>query len=896
VAALAARLEATTSGLGTLMVLLDEEPGLVTARRDSIKALVNKADPLGVRLRLQDIADHDAVRSLDASDPDVLLLTLEELHQLFLPHALGIARRTLQSLGLVCLVSASRLSTHRTAHACFILQRLFSDLAHVGGRVRVLATADQLENCAEFVASLLNLDPTDHVIATAGDAAPIPRTDLCFWVPPLIRRSVAAPGSQAHRTSLLEEARLVVAALAANGMKTVALGNHVRIGMVDNERQAVVACAERLGLGSIKDENLKVVRSIGHLTSRDFGQFDAVVCYGITEDWSPVSAGLRRLVRSGGGICVVTQPEPRGLELARRAPQLVRGNVTPCRISANADRTHRYAHEAQRQHLIANLPEGEVLDADERAWWAFSGPDASFTVEHAASPTDASELVEVWRRSATKVLPPETKLDRGSADALPLVQGTIVRTFFSRAKSWVWGREGAVVFVHGERLVVESVSGEQLTVNAAPATAPLESVPRIESKVTWPSIDTVMQFEHGLGVRWLDSVTLAQRHDGFWQVPESRSLRDTGALSAPVSNLEREITVSALVISGQVNGQPWDDGVAKAAAAALSQHLPRILWNAECLQISVVPRQNPADGQAVLIWQDDPTTCEPLATLRTRLTTEQCNFFLPIYHMVASCPCSSGCEGCLKVTSVPSGGDKSSFLRWLGVITKNMDEAESLISRRTSPGIADMVTFREQYNRLVEHEAADDKKGSVLHRLFQGALDVSANKLATIRFMTEDECNGGAIGLYFSGLNEIAVKPGMNELKFILVLGHEFAHCWQSMGGRWNPPKEISHYYGGKLLSEGFAEWVAYRLMGFYASHETMEEQDFRKHDEYGEGLDFFLYVEENYGLAGAMALAGGHSPEANTQLLLEKSGVYDRVCENEKKKPNWTDIFGLNP
>jgi hypothetical protein len=91
----------------------------------------------------------------------------------------------------------------------------------------------------------------------------------------------------------------------------------------------------------------------------------------------------------------------------------------------------------------------------------------------------------------------------------------------------------------------------------------------------------------------------------------------------------------------------------------------------------------------------------------------------------------------------------------------------------------------------------------------------------------------------------------------IEVLAHELAHAWQSELGEWHAPQEVQ---------EGFAEWVAYRLLkswGCYRRYERM----LRRSDLYGHGLRLVLAWDEQGGrqevirrvLAAGSHLSGQH-------------------------------------
>jgi hypothetical protein len=904
--ALAACLEARCSGLTTLVILLDEDPEIAAARRESVMNDIRPKSADALAVRAVEVADYDSLKKLSSSDPsvflrdpDVVVTTLANLHGLVLPHAKDLAKDVIQSLGLIVLVSTSRMSVHRTAHAKFVVQRLLNHIWRCGNRIRALVIADQLQNSAQYAANLLGVN--EKVIhAQPRDAAPVPPVEFCFWVPPLIRRSEVAPEPAVTRVSMLDEARTLVAGLAKHGQRTLAIGNHVRLGMTGNEKTAILNLAAAKGIREIESDRVVVKRGIRYVRGEDFGKFDAVVCYGITEDWGALSVSLRRLVRSGGGVCVVTQTEPRGLEMARQAPRLVSSGRSSTSVRSAPDRKHIYGKRLHGRAFLGDIGKNELIDAEEIDLWQIEKKEASVTEEHAAEPNSFEKPIDVWRVTKPCEIDAEkADFERGNDSAIPLMLDGHRVSYFTQSKAWIWAREAAVVFVNGQRYVVGRVRDETIELTDAPPAAPLESIPQLRIDVEnqkqpefMAAGERSMVFEFG----WVNSVEMDQTHLGFLQIPESRSTQDVTRLKAPIKNNKRKICGPAIALSGTSRKVKWSESMANGFAAVLSQLLPRVVWNSEDLILNVVPRPNVRSGYMLLIHNSDQATQQPLESLYAKIRSEQLSFLAPLYALVSSCPCTDGCEGCIRVAQWQDRVDKAQLTLWLGYLTGKAKEAEHLVERRSvAVGVSELEDLRSFYNMIVEHEKEDHKKVSIFHRLFLGQLDLDLKRkpraLAEIQFL--DGATGGVLGVYIPKFNRIELKRKMPELQFIMVLGHEYAHNWQEQSGRWKPPKKISKYYGGLLLIEGFAEWVAYKLMGFYASNESMEIKDMRKYDEYGEGLDFLRYVEEQYGMAGVMGLATGNPPEKDTHLLLQKSGVYDRILENEKKNIKWSNIFG---
>ena len=89
----------------------------------------------------------------------------------------------------------------------------------------------------------------------------------------------------------------------------------------------------------------------------------------------------------------------------------------------------------------------------------------------------------------------------------------------------------------------------------------------------------------------------------------------------------------------------------------------------------------------------------------------------------------------------------------------------------------------------------------------------------------------------------IYVQTGLPRMLFLQVAAHEYAHAWQG--------ENIPTLRDG-LVHEGFAEWVAYKVLGFY-EYRRGQEQMLRRQDLYGQGLHWALDEEAAHGYAGVI-------------------------------------------
>lgn len=89
----------------------------------------------------------------------------------------------------------------------------------------------------------------------------------------------------------------------------------------------------------------------------------------------------------------------------------------------------------------------------------------------------------------------------------------------------------------------------------------------------------------------------------------------------------------------------------------------------------------------------------------------------------------------------------------------------------------------------------------------------------------------------------IYIQTGLPRMVFLQVAAHEIAHAWQGENCPVLHDQDL-------LVHEGFAEWVAYRVLGDYGYIRAQEQMQART-DIYGQGLKYLLDLEANQGIEG---------------------------------------------
>jgi len=91
----------------------------------------------------------------------------------------------------------------------------------------------------------------------------------------------------------------------------------------------------------------------------------------------------------------------------------------------------------------------------------------------------------------------------------------------------------------------------------------------------------------------------------------------------------------------------------------------------------------------------------------------------------------------------------------------------------------------------------------------------------------------------------IYIQTGLPRILFLQITSHEYAHAWQG---------ENCPIQSDLLLQEGFAEWVAFHVMGYYR-YTKYQERMLTREDNYGRGLRWMLEKEAKLGEAGVIEI-----------------------------------------
>lgn len=132
---------------------------------------------------------------------------------------------------------------------------------------------------------------------------------------------------------------------------------------------------------------------------------------------------------------------------------------------------------------------------------------------------------------------------------------------------------------------------------------------------------------------------------------------------------------------------------------------------------------------------------------------------------------------------------------------------------------------------------------------------IAPSQLASLEVESDPKVSDRPVGGYYdSSGNRVVIHCGYQGGQAEAVVTHEYTHNWQSQ-----PPDNFSvpsvcnslSEADQRLLLEGFAEWVTYKILQARGHVKEMRSIDLRDGDEYGDGFDFYQALEASQGQAG---------------------------------------------
>lgn|GEM_PF-4853583 len=247
--------------------------------------------------------------------------------------------------------------------------------------------------------------------------------------------------------------------------------------------------------------------------------------------------------------------------------------------------------------------------------------------------------------------------------------------------------------------------------------------------------------------------------------------------------------------------------------------------------------------------------------------------------LLYSCPCKAGCPYCLEIfeCSTREGKiDKKSILTHL--LERLKEKRDSAIKLKYAGlGHSEAQKSYEEITRKV-------------FSVFEKKLDLRIERKVPIVAVKASALPGkGCVGSFNGDLVKVVEK--LDEAKATEVIAHEYAHNWAAENAAAQkeypaelPADEKIKDIMKKLISEGFAQWVAFKILDHFGLESSMSDIYLWDFDEYGEGFRVLKWLEDNHGFMAVLNYLknGIFSDEDGTErglnALLEKSGFKERV------------------
>jgi hypothetical protein len=261
--------------------------------------------------------------------------------------------------------------------------------------------------------------------------------------------------------------------------------------------------------------------------------------------------------------------------------------------------------------------------------------------------------------------------------------------------------------------------------------------------------------------------------------------------------------------------------------------------------------------------------------------------------LISECPCIGGCGACTtihncrhRLTHDLCDVDKLGAIKLLGDMLA-VDSSTSLAYRETP------IQSIAQIRKTIQYP--------IVHDIFPHKLGIEILEPADL-IIDDTHLPAPLLGVYNRADNQVIVRP-CPAPDMIAIIAHEYAHNWQWRGRNRMHPKlrdpAYVQYFNGKLIVEGFAQWVEYKVSEYYGFKEKMDKIKFRHFGAYLEGFHLLSWLEEHFGAgkvlnfvrSGELRIDG---KEISIDALVDLAGVRARLLDTAtqfKTKPPDDDV-----
>lgn len=253
--------------------------------------------------------------------------------------------------------------------------------------------------------------------------------------------------------------------------------------------------------------------------------------------------------------------------------------------------------------------------------------------------------------------------------------------------------------------------------------------------------------------------------------------------------------------------------------------------------------------------------------------------------LLDACPCADGCPYCLEVGNCSREDENLNKKRLMGFITKitRLNAEKKIKFKYEGLGFEESQSFYEEISRKI-------------FEVFEKKLDIPIKNKVPIVAVKMGVLSAPIVGLFTGSL--IQVNENLPEAIATEVIAHEYAHNWaaENMVIDLTSTLDVADNEElrnilSKLIIEGFAQWVAFKVMDYFGLESSMSKIYLWRFDEYGEGFRVLYWLEEKFGFQAVLDfvkkgnVAVGEGKALKIDDILDKSGCNARILNWVKNR-----------
>jgi len=841
------------------------------------------------------------------SPPDILFTDIAGVNESLLPEHKE-KHIFFEQLGLILVENAEEFHGVFGADASFVLNRLLRIAKLYGSQPQILAMTMRLAGLENLFEGLFSLKPEEFSYnqIIEEDTREKKAKEIIFWNPQLDhKRAEVSSETKLHRSNYLDQTNQVLTALIKEGYKFVLLQKTIPVCGADvaatnqafiNELQFDVKKEIEIIIGESIEIAYSGEAEIQQLSAEDF---EVAVLLGVPASWINIMHDLEHL---GNGsnlerpkILVILPDTPLAQYIGRRAAEHITSfsNLMETVIPLSNP-------VLLEGHILAALREHPADEREIAYWFGENGRETFKQLLDAKKIQKISvfELSEEGQLEEKEKFIPSDSLffERGNYYSV-LGRGSWELFVGGKPVGFLPGDiigrlayPGAILVHYGQRFEINEEGGIDFNNRRITATRigePLSTERLFNVQIEYDqesNLSTEKEYYAQKVAQLRPSGREIGIHSVIWgtvkeeifsYVTYNSFTYDSPVRTKPGKSFLREPFITR-IYQFSILGAPQE--VHCTLANLIRVVLPLFIREVdEKYEVMVIEEGLLVDGDSALVVYDSMEGGTGVADWFARGNNLQ-RVIEKAYDVLVSCPCSEGCRGCIEIPvriNDPSSMDKVETIRVLSeVLAENGDE---VISQRT-----DVISSTEAISPLVNE---------IVHYIFPHKLGMHIKDVAEHIVVTQEDLSANVSGTYFSGPNEVHVKPH-NLMDMIAILAHEYAHNWQyrGMDPMCRDLMDNKHvpYFDGKLLVEGFAQWVEYKVADYYGFREVMDQVKFRHFDEYKEGFEALKWIDDNGGASKVMEyIRTGRlvikDREMDLERLLKESDVKSRMRDQLK-------------